>query len=579
MLSFLKKRNTLRNQILIVFLIVMIFVFSIVSIITFQIVSSMLQDNAERQIQQTAVQASGRMEALYEQVELLSSQVSTNINVQELLLKELDGYTTNFEERQYLMQVVDLFLAYTKGIESFELYLNDGDRILPLNHGNLYSVVDRKWIEKADENKGEMVFAGEDPWDENYYLAIKQVTLLERWFSPGGYLVARVKQDYLSVEDSQDQGEYIIVLDQESSLISSNFDGDHELILNESRENIIIDDEEYMLVSHHSEITGWETIFLTPVSTVTKDVSVLRTALMIAVGLGCVLFIVVTYPLSTMITRPIQKLTETMRDGSAGALKENPSIPSTIEIDELNATYNTMVGTMNHLIQVVYEKELHRSRAELKALQAQINPHFLFNTLEALYWDLLEKGEDELSEYVLDMADLFRYTISNSQKEDWVTLKEEITHVERYMRIMKIRFEDRLTWKVNMPKEFEIVEIPKLIIQPIVENAILHGIGNKVGVGSVEVNVRPEDWNGKGYLVIEVKDDGAGMEEGTLHEVTARLTDTDTNHSVTTKHGMALVNVNQRLRLSFPDDGQNGIKLESALGKGTCVFIRLPLNG
>ncbi|WP_256593037.1 sensor histidine kinase, partial [Pseudomonas sp. 2822-15] len=148
-----------------------------------------------------------------------------------------------------------------------------------------------------------------------------------------------------------------------------------------------------------------------------------------------------------------------------------------------------------------------------------------------------------------------------------------------YMRIMKIRFEDRLTWQVNMPGEYRTVLIPKLIVQPIAENAILHGIGNKVGPGSVNVIVDAEEVNGRKYLLIKVEDDGAGMDRDTQRKVMDNLT--YENKVDSTKHGLALLNVNQRLRLAYntydSEVMKTGISIESELGKGTSVFIRVPL--
>lgn len=136
---------------------------------------------------------------------------------------------------------------------------------------------------------------------------------------------------------------------------------------------------------------------------------------------------------------------------------------------------------MNDLIQVIYEKELIRSRTELKALQAQIDPHFLYNTLEALFWALQDKEEEELANLVVAMSDLFRYTIGSEHGSEWVTLREELDHAERYMQLMKLRFGDRLEWSLSAPPDSLELRMPKLLLQPLVENAILHGVGAKKG--------------------------------------------------------------------------------------------------
>ncbi|WP_078553717.1 sensor histidine kinase [Bacillus alkalicellulosilyticus] len=567
----LKHWNTLRNQILIVFVSVMALVLLIASVITYNEVSTLLKENAEKQIQQTAVQASGRMDVLFEQVSKLASQVANHAKVQEILLNHVNGIEPSFRERQSLMHVVNSYVPFSDGIDSFELYLSDERRLFPLNEADLSSRLDPRWIQKADEAKGRMIWISKDPNDPNFYLAIKQVTLLDRWFSQGGYLVVRIKDTYFQFNEASQTSDYMILLDGDVHPISSNFEGDVSLIFSTSGRSVTINESEHLLVEHVSKLTGWKTVILTPISSVTKDVTALRTALIVACIIGFFVFLIFSYSISTAITKPIQKLTKTLKYGTLGALHPNPEISSTKEINELNETYNNMVETMNHLIQVVYEKEILSSRAELKALQAQINPHFLFNTLDVLYWSLDEKGEEELSEYVLDMADLFRYTIQYDKQEDWVLVKEEIDHVERYMKIMKIRFEDRLTWKITVPAEFESVELPKLVIQPLVENAILHGIGNQVGQGHVEVIIK----RGKGdFIQVIVKDNGAGMGQRTLESLYQSLK-TDTM-KLSGKSGMALVNVNKRLKLYYQIKQSYALMIESEKGKGTEVYFEIP---
>jgi len=154
-----------------------------------------------------------------------------------------------------------------------------------------------------------------------------------------------------------------------------------------------------------------------------------------------------------------------MKHAIEGELVTNPDTSSTLEIMELNHTFNQMVENTNYLIQVVYEKEIMRSRTELEALQAQINPHFLYNMLNALYWSLIEK--EEIAENVVAMSDLFRYTISHPKKDDWVTVGEELEQIERYMKLMKMRFGNRLIWRITAEEKILKVKIPKLIIQPL----------------------------------------------------------------------------------------------------------------
>ncbi|KKI94055.1 histidine kinase [Bacillus sp. SA1-12] len=571
----LGKYNTLRNQILLVFLTVMIIVLCFVGIMTYHIVSNLLKGNAEKQIQQTAIEASGRMESLFQQIDMLTKQVATNSYVQQLLLAETKGKLASFSERQALMQVGNTFQVFSNGINAFEIYSKDFRKLTPLDGDGLFSRIDYKWIIEADRAEGKLVWIGQDPKEPEFLLAIRRVSLVDRWFSNGGYLLIQIHSKYFEFNDTGKANEYMILVDQNRHQITSNYEGDIRPIISEKTSVTPINGNDFMHVKEKSEVTGWTLHILTPVDTLMKGTPVLRTAILLSGALGFFIFLISSILLSSMITSPILKLTTTMKKAGDGELKLNPEIASTIEINELNKTYNQLVENTNHLIQVVYEKEILKGQAELKALQSQINPHFLFNTLDALYWSLDEKGEDELADSVIAMSELFRYTISRNHQDEWVMIKQELEHVEMYMQLMKMRFGDRFTWSVDIPKQFEHVKIPKLLIQPIVENAILHGVGNKAGKGYVLVSVQPS--RSSGNLVISIKDNGPGMDQETIDRI---MTVIDSGKVSSIKgNGMAIANVNKRLQLYYNENNLGKIVISSEVNKGTCLTFEVPING
>jgi len=570
----LGRYNTLRNQILLVFITVMTIVLCFVGIMTYYIVSKLLQDNAEKQIQQTAVEANGRMESLHQQIDLLTRQVATNSTLQQLLHKELQGKLASFQQRQALVRLSNEYLTYTNGINTLEIYSADNRKLIPLDGEALHKRINQSWISEADRAEGKLVWIGQDPKEPDYYLAIRRVSIIDQWFSNGGYILIQINPNYFEFSEIRLNNEYMILVDQNKKQITSNYNGNISPIIEEKGTSLRLDESDFMLVKQSSSITGWTLYILTPVKEVMSGITVLRAAILLSGVFGFLIFSFSAVLLSTMITKPIFRLTKTMKKASEGELTLNPEVSSTIEINRLNESYNQLVENTNQLIQVVYEKEILKSQAELKALQSQINPHFLFNTLDAMYWSLDEKGEEELAESVLAMSELFRYTISHQNQDEWVTVKREIEHVELYMQLMKMRFGDRFTWSVNIPKEYGTVPIPKLLIQPIVENAILHGVGNKVGQGFVNVMVKssstPE------FITIAVTDNGPGIELETINKIMNLL---DTGKVSSLKgNGMALGNVNKRLNFYYKHHELNGIQLSSKFNGGTCVTFDIPIN-
>ncbi|MFC7439662.1 cache domain-containing protein [Laceyella putida] len=230
----LRKLNTLRNQILSVFLIVMLFVLAIVSFLVYNQVSALVKNQAETQMKQTAVEANGRMETLYKQVDTLSSQLATNQTVQQLMLSMVNGNGLDFSEKQTLARIIGNYQVYSNGIQSFELYSVDGNRIFPFDDTRLSDRIDRKWIERAELEKGKAVWAGKDPHNGNYSLAIRRVSLMDRWFSKGGYLVTRIDNSYFQlnhIHRGDERREFMMLLDQSLTPITSNYQGSLERVL------------------------------------------------------------------------------------------------------------------------------------------------------------------------------------------------------------------------------------------------------------------------------------------------------------------------------------------------------------
>jgi two-component system sensor histidine kinase YesM len=572
--------HTLRNQIMIGFLVVMFIVLAVNSVITYHSSSRLLTDNSERHMMLTANQANGRMEALIEQVNTLTLQIVTDPLIQKLFLDEVNGTTASFKKRQGLGGIISTAQVFSTDIHAVELYTTTYKRIYPLDDRRLDQRLKKQWIYTADSNKGRIAWLGIDPDDPDSVLAIRRIPLIDRWFSNGGYLVVKVHRDYFRFQApyflEQNEG-LMMLLDQDNQVISSNLPQTsiQGIRMGESDKYVKIDDTEYMVVTQRSSVTGWTLIMLAPNQTITRGISILRNAVFVSGAIGCLLFLVMSWFLSTRITRPIRHLISTMRSIRLGALKLNPKRYSNREMNELNHTYNQMVEEIDQLIKLVYEKEIMQGRIELKALQAQINPHFLFNTLEAFYWSLEEKNEEELAHLVIAMSDLFRYTISQPQKDEWVTIRDELDHVERYLAIIKMRLGDRISWQIQSDSLAEQAIIPKLFIQPIVENAVQHGLENKIGSGQIVIRVLPDPQLPLVHIYIE--DDGIGMDSATLQAIQQLL---NTGRLPSGKgSGFAIANIHRRLQLLYShSNASTDFYIDSTPGKGTTVHFSIPMT-
>ncbi|MFD4704428.1 sensor histidine kinase [Gottfriedia sp. NPDC058432] len=537
-----------------------------------------MKDTTEKQIKQTAVEANGRMETLYKQIDTLSNQLMTNETVQQILLGLKNGESVDFAKRQSLIRVINNSLAYSNGISSFELYSSEGNRIFPFGEKSISSVIDEKWVKEAEAEKGRLVWVGKDPKNSNYSYAIRRVSLMDRWFSNGGYLVVRILNSYFQVEESNlspGEKDYMMLLDRDLTPITDNYGINIQKFLSEGYESIKLNKKHYMIVTQPSTKTGWTLVILKPTSFLNEAVTPVRKATLLSGAIGFIIFVVSSIILATMITRPIKKLTNTMKNAKMDELKINKESAASLEIIELNRTYNQMVENTNHLIQVVYEKELLRSQTELKALQAQIDPHFLYNTLNALYWSLDDRGEEDLAEIVIAMSGLFRYTIGNANSSEWVTIQAALDQIERYLQIMKMRLGERLLWEISVEPNLLTIKIPKLLIQPLVENAIMHGIESSREQGIVLVKIKRI--NDSSNLLVTVQDNGPGINREALNALNLAIK--NDNVSSFKGMGMALTNVNKRIKLYYEGYDLSGLRLESEIGKGTTVLFEVPDKG
>lgn len=213
--------------------------------------------------------------------------------------------------------------------------------------------------------------------------------------------------------------------------------------------------------------------------------------------------------------------------------------------------------------------KLQQKQAKYLALQNQINPHFLYNTLEAIRADALLADCEDIAETTEALATFFRYTISNVQ--EYVTLSDELDNVENYFTVQRCRFGDKLSMEIEMENEGLLeARMPKLIMQPLVENAIVHGLEEKIGYGTVKIVVENSDKT----LFLRVRDDGVGISEENVERLNEQFAKVDRNRN-TQSGGIALYNVNSRIRLMFGED--YGLRIYSAKGIGTECCVTLPL--
>ncbi|SES90320.1 sensor histidine kinase [[Clostridium] polysaccharolyticum] len=263
---------------------------------------------------------------------------------------------------------------------------------------------------------------------------------------------------------------------------------------------------------------------------------------------------------SKQITEPVSQLCKKVEHLGQGDFHVVPIETNNIELNTLEVGFNDMAYHINRLMEREKENQAALHKAELELLQAQINPHFLYNALDSIIW-LAESHQDkEVIEMTSCLSTFFRTSLSKGK--DIITLAVEKQQVESYLQIQKIRYSDILAYSIQIEDSILQYDIPKLTLQPLVENALYHGVKNKRGVGHIWVQGMEEDG-----IVLKVIDDGAGMTKEQLEELRAGVY--EDRHT-----GLGLVNVHKRLNLYYGAD--YGLTFESSPGEGTTVCVKIP---
>ncbi len=268
----------------------------------------------------------------------------------------------------------------------------------------------------------------------------------------------------------------------------------------------------------------------------------------------------------TGITEPIQKLCEAAEAAGSGDFQIRAQGEGLDEIAVLNASFNQMMEEIGDLVEDIRVEELNLRAAELRVLQEQINPHFLYNTLDNIIWLAESKDTEQVVKIVSALSNFFRTTLSKGR--EFISVREEGEHIRSYLEIQQFRYRDILEYDVSIPEELWEYQVIKLTLQPLVENALYHGIKKKRGKGHISVSAERY----KDVLIFKVKDDGMGMDEARLEQVRGIL-----DGSVVEEQqsgGFGLFNVNQRIQLHY--GSEYGLKVQSTYGAGTEVWVRIP---
>ncbi|MCG8454057.1 MAG: sensor histidine kinase [Spirochaetales bacterium] len=323
----------------------------------------------------------------------------------------------------------------------------------------------------------------------------------------------------------------------------------------------------YRFIFSESSYTGWKTVGVYDLEDALGPVRFVQWLAFVIASLTLALSFGVSMVYTSAISKPIIRLRSVMERVGEGNLKVRYEGKSRDEIDELGEGFNAMLVRIEGLLELVYQEQQSKREAELRIMQQQIKPHFLYNTLDTILWMAEENQSEQIVDLVTALTKLFRIALSQGAEE--VRLKEELEHVQSYLIIQKTRYEDQFDYTLDCSEDLHHFRVQKMILQPLVENALYHGIKEKGASGQIDVQIRRVPQG----ISLVVEDDGVGIPVDSLTLIRQGLHQFDHKNDRT---AFALYNVNDRIRLTYGAD--YGLTIDSHPGKGTRVEIIHPID-
>lgn len=582
--NFLMRFRSIRTSIIFSFAVLIVFALMIFLVLSLRFTRETVLENSTEYTSQLIGQVNNDIDSYIGYLENISLIVAGNSDVRDYL----SGQTFPEERQQELRErIAGVFKTITdtrNDIVNIALLPRKGEPLINRGGARLnpyIRVSELPWYQEAEAAGGNTVVSSshvQNAIHGSYDWVVTLSRNISKPEEPEGGGVFFVDLNYSSISDlcerlSLGNKGYIYILDRNGGII---YHPQQQLIYSGMKQEMIsqvmeagepsfVTDDGRLYTISRSERTGWIVVGVSMVSELMHRADAARKIYLVIALVLFMAALALAYLLSDEITKPIKALEKSMKEVERGNFDHAAlAVREENEIGHLSRNFNMMTDKIQNLIEQRDREQQIKRKSELKALQSQINPHFLYNTLDSIIW-MAEWGKNqEVVRMTSSLAKLLRRSISNEQEA--VTVAEETEYTKTYLTIQKMRYKDKLEYEILVDPEVMQEKVIKLILQPLVENAIYHGIKYKEGKGMIRIR----GFRQGECLILIVQDDGKGMEADILAHIFEKHTrDTRSN-------GVGLNNVNERIQLYYGED--YGISFKSSPGKGTEAIITLPFG-
>lgn len=529
-------------------------------------------------MQQTLRQAKDNIDYKILLYNMLTNSVYLNINLQNVLYNEYPSPIEQLDAQSWIFDYSRPLKSSYKDISGINLIVNNnsippyGNEIIiesTVKEENWYKKIigsDSKtvWLSSPDMITVGTLVLGRKLDHVNYesFLGILRIELNSKSFFNALQEVGINGKGWFDIIDTNDNFVYSGLDMEDIDIRNSIYTELNKLLFTSGDESTIlnIDNEKYMTLHDTVTYTGWRIVYTIPLSSYTDAVKNLQLVSIGFLMLCALLFIAISWFLASAFTRKIRELSYSMEKIQTGQFDVFITYPGNDEIGHLISGFNVMAHKLKELIEEVYTIKIKEKESELKALQAQINPHFLYNTLASISMLGMRAGGEDITRMSNSLAKF--YKIALSKGSSIIKVKDEVEHVKAYMEIQSIRFKNKVNIVYDMDESVQEAKILKLTLQPFIENSIGHGLWKDKKSITIRLVIRRMEES----IIWEIIDDGVGISKSNLEAILS--SDDDSNH------GYGIANVDQRIKLYFGD--KYGVNIFSRAGIGTTITINTP---
>jgi two-component system sensor histidine kinase YesM len=581
--------KSIRSSIFFAFSILIVITVLTMSFSTYKLASDSVENNSKEYTYQLIEQVNSNIDSYIKYMINISQMVQYDYDVSDYLTKK----KLTKKEKSTLEEKISIKLKSImntrEDINSIMIFGYKDNRFLSDDMDiklNAYTnLVKQYWYVNAKKAEGKVVVSSSHvqniiEGEYNWVISLsKELTSDDVDEKLGVFLV---DLNYSVINDICDEVKlgnkgYIFIVDKDGNLVYhpqqqlvySNIKDEYieEVISTNKNSFSVYDEDDKKKIYTIKELTSteWKIVGVTYVDELVSNKSEIQ---MYYIFGGIILLIIVVFlsiVLSSKIARPIRSLELCMKKVEKGEFDIRADVYTSNEVGELSKTFNIMTSKIKELMnQNIKEQELKR-KSELKALQSQINPHFLYNTLDSIIWMAESENKEEVILMTSSLAKLFRLSISKGNET--ISIKDEIEHIKSYLTIQKMRYKDKLDFKIDVDKNILKYRVLKIILQPLVENSIYHGIKNTLDTGLITIEGKKVE----NKIFLKVTDNGNGMTPDQVDSIFDKKKMKNKN----TGSGVGVRNVNERIKLYFGNE--YGLIYKSEIEVGTTVNVWLPV--